>query len=349
MGVIRKIVSVLNKDREFYQAKYKYYEKLVCYIIIASYVTSFLYWCSDCWIAKDFLINSLIIKLSAFIALPIYVCIIKKCNKYTVGIISAYVVAHIITISTCMSVYTANGHENENLLVLEGMFIFLGLAAPKTYSKVFHSLFLIDILLTNLVIHYNNIETIIITHTIIIIATEVLIAYTERVYRDKYNIDLSINYIILHDNLTDAYNRNIFKSICYPDTNILNIESAGILILDIDFFKKINDTYGHDVGDEVLKTLAEILRHTIRSSDYLIRYGGEEFVIILNNVDRDILLDTGKRINNAVIKGLIKYRVTVSIGGCMYDDLTDYVSAIKLADEQLYYVKEHGRNNVKVV
>lgn len=258
---------------------------------------------------------------------------------------------HVVLILMCISIYILDNktHASEILIIFECIFAFIGIAAPKKYSVFFHSLILVDIGLTNVFNHYDSFYSMLITHFFIIISSEIIIFYMEKVYNDKYISNLQVNHILMHDQLTDAYNRNIFSTICHPGTNMLLVKNAGILILDIDFFKKINDTYGHDVGDEVLRTLAEVVRNTIRSSDYLIRYGGEEFVVILNNVNKDILLETGKRINQAVIEGLTKYRVTVSIGGCMYDELTDYVNAIKLADEQLYYVKEHGRNNVQVI
>lgn len=72
-------------------------------------------------------------------------------------------------------------------------------------------------------------------------------------------------------------------------------------------------------------------------------------VILQTDVNKEILVDTANRIKNAVQQELIDYSITVSIGGCMYDEVTDYNNAIKLADGQLYYIKQNGRNDIKIV
>ena len=151
------------------------------------------------------------------------------------------------------------------------------------------------------------------------------------------------------DPLTKAYNRNILNSI-----KTTNLKSALVMI-DIDHFKKVNDTYGHDVGDIILKELSSLVLNNIREQDMLIRLGGEEFLIILNNIDKKHILSKIEYLQNLIRKKEFdigdnkKLKITVSIGV----NLTPYkskniIEAIKKADEALYFVKKHGRNNYKV-
>lgn len=352
MSIDNDLKDLLQAQKyEFYQSKYDYYKQMVFFVIVLSSIASFFYWFSDCMLYGRIATETFIARAMIFVFLPFYIVISKKCKKYNIGIIAAYIMVHLIILCTCCAVYYLDNrsHANEGLMIIECIFIFIGMAAPKKYSLIFHSVIILDIICANFYIHYKDFYTILLLHIIFIVGIELSIYYLDKTFKDKYESTIQLTNIVLHDQLTGAYNRNIFSTLCHKNTKMLNLPNAGILILDIDFFKKINDTYGHDVGDIVLQKLAGVVNNTIRDTDYLIRYGGEEFVVILTNIDQVILEDTGWRINKEIQKELVKYNVTVSIGGCMYDELNDYTSIIKLADEQLYYVKQHGRNSVKII
>jgi diguanylate cyclase (GGDEF)-like protein len=118
--------------------------------------------------------------------------------------------------------------------------------------------------------------------------------------------------------------------------------------LDIDFFKKINDTYGHGAGDEVLQKLVKILSENVRNNDYVIRWGGEEFIILLPECNIYESYEVAERIRRSVENyedACCKF--TISVGLTRYDG-NDYNNSIKNADKALYYSKEHGRNKVSV-
>lgn len=352
MNLNASVNSIIKERKEeFYQSKYEYYEKMVFYLILTSSIASFFYWGTDCMLYGRIAWETLLPRASIFVFLAIYIVIVRKSNNYKLCIPAAYIMAHLVVFCTSWAVLHLENrtHANEGLMVIECIFIFLGFAAPKHYSILFHLWMLIDIIIADLFIHYDDFLTIIVLHFILIIGTEILIAYIEKVFQDRFVSNIRLNHVLLHDPLTGAYNRNIFKTICYPGTNMINIKNAGLLILDIDFFKKVNDTYGHDVGDVILQRLSKSVEGTIRSDDYLVRFGGEEFVVILSNVSKEILEDTAIRIKSAIQTELSDYSITVSIGGCMYDEVSDYSNSIKIADEQLYYVKQNGRNGIKVV
>lgn len=157
------------------------------------------------------------------------------------------------------------------------------------------------------------------------------------------------------DALTGLFNRKYLEDIIpkiSAQTNRLEVE-YGILMLDIDFFKVINDTYGHEVGDNAIKVVAQTLRDNIRESDIAIRYGGEEFMILLYNCDEDSIVNVAQKIrinfSRAEIPtgGITTIKKTLSIGISMYPkDTTNINKAIRYADLALYKAKNSGRNTV---
>jgi diguanylate cyclase (GGDEF)-like protein len=127
----------------------------------------------------------------------------------------------------------------------------------------------------------------------------------------------------------------------------------AVLMMDIDHFKKVNDTYGHPVGDQVLKEVARIISQNIRAgTDLMARYGGEEFVCMLADTDRARAGETAERIRESVAakvfeSGTARFQVTMSIGGAMYPgDSRHGHEILEKADKSLYRAKETGRNRM---
>ncbi|MEO0278313.1 MAG: GGDEF domain-containing protein [candidate division WOR-3 bacterium] len=156
------------------------------------------------------------------------------------------------------------------------------------------------------------------------------------------------------DALTGLYNRRFLEAMI--DNLVAQItrrESVlGILMCDLDFFKSVNDKYGHDAGDLVLKQTAEILKNNVRKSDFVIRFGGEEFLILLVDVSEGKSLDIAEKLRKEVEiydfkipQGIVKR--TISIGVSEFPIDTQMIwEAIKYADVALYKAKEFGRNRV---
>lgn len=126
----------------------------------------------------------------------------------------------------------------------------------------------------------------------------------------------------------------------------------AMIMVDIDHFKNLNDTYGHQTGDEVLKRVAAILRRAVRTHDLPARYGGEEFAIVLPETDMIGAVAVAERIRRSIENEVIEFggaviRKTASFGVSVYPDCADDMdSLIKSADVALYWSKEHGRNQV---
>lgn len=132
-------------------------------------------------------------------------------------------------------------------------------------------------------------------------------------------------------------------------------QDISILMLDIDFFKKVNDTYGHACGDAVLQQVAGIIADNVRSKDLAARYGGEEFVVLLNGVKADAALKIAERMRSTIETLDIEYEthhltVTISIGISEYDPARDAnaKALVERADQALYASKGNGRNRVTV-
>jgi diguanylate cyclase (GGDEF)-like protein len=158
----------------------------------------------------------------------------------------------------------------------------------------------------------------------------------------------------LRDPMTGLNNRRFLEE--YVETLVANVQRKkahlAILMLDLDYFKMVNDTHGHDAGDAVLKALAKVLKQTVRSSDMVIRYGGEEFLIILqeaegNNADRvaENIRIAVEAIKTQVAGVVIQKTISIGIADFPSDSDT-FWQAVKYADVALYRAKEEGRNRV---
>ena len=158
----------------------------------------------------------------------------------------------------------------------------------------------------------------------------------------------------LRDAMTGLHNRRFLEE--YTETLVAGTQrrktQMSILMLDLDFFKMVNDTYGHDAGDAVLKALAKVLSQSVRASDMVIRYGGEEFMIILQDTDGDGAGQVSEKIRAAVealkvqLAGTVLQK-TISIGYAVFPiDSDTFWQTVKYADVALYRAKETGRNRV---
>lgn len=177
--------------------------------------------------------------------------------------------------------------------------------------------------------------------------------YTERL---RTSVRASIEMAVT-DPLTGLYNRRYLEShLAHVIHNAVNRgRDIAVLMLDIDFFKTVNDTYGHDAGDRVLQELAGRIRGSIRSSDLACRTGGEEFVVVLTGTDLHTAERVGERVRKTVASKPFlvapgsPLNVTISMGvsglGGVEDGLEDLM---KRADQALYRAKREGRNRVSL-
>ena len=154
-----------------------------------------------------------------------------------------------------------------------------------------------------------------------------------------------------HDSLTQLYNNRTGKELIDRYLQAKDpYASCGMLVIDLDFFKNVNDRYGHLFGDKVLQEFARMLRTLFRSSDILVRFGGDEFVVFLKDIPNTTLLQKTRQLSESVQQVKFwenDYRMTCSIGACFLPENTAGYSFDQLfenADWALYQAKQNGRN-----
>ena len=157
------------------------------------------------------------------------------------------------------------------------------------------------------------------------------------------------------DGLTGLYNHRYFQEqMTNALENAKRYESNfSLIIIDIDYFKKFNDNYGHQCGDRVLRTVAQTLRKNVRATDIVCRYGGEEMSIILPNINKEDAIFTAEKLCKIIAEQEVQTtndkttNVTISLGVSTFpQDAQTTQEMIKTADERLYSAKENGRNRV---
>jgi diguanylate cyclase (GGDEF)-like protein len=154
------------------------------------------------------------------------------------------------------------------------------------------------------------------------------------------------------DDLTGLYNRSVLTNASRENEQRRSLTNENYaLLFDVDHFKRINDDFGHSIGDDVLKQLGKLMQAHSRTSDLAIRWGGEEFLIILKNCNKKDAMNKAEKLRKGVedcevLQSLVERPVTISIGVAQHMPETDLHDALVLADEHLYSAKESGRNKV---
>ncbi len=182
---------------------------------------------------------------------------------------------------------------------------------------------------------------------VITVVVLVLAHWTLRGYQSR------LEHMASTDKLTGAANRQMFDIIYRQQSRLADrrAETLALILFDIDHFKRVNDTHGHQVGDLVIAGVSDIVRGTIRASDTLCRWGGEEFLILLPDCDAPQAISLAEKVRKAVEDARINcgdrdLRVTISLGVTRIDRNEPRDAALKRADDALYDAKNGGRNKV---
>ncbi|MFL4471875.1 GGDEF domain-containing protein [Tateyamaria armeniaca] len=167
--------------------------------------------------------------------------------------------------------------------------------------------------------------------------------------RENVRLSVELRRLVERDRLTDVSTRDFFFARMAQKP-----EAYGMsLMVDIDFFKRVNDTYGHLTGDKVIAHVATLLQRAVSPEDIVCRFGGEEFVVFLADTDHSAGAATAERLRALVADSPIDeagttLRVTVSIGGSLKEAADNIETAIQRADDALYVAKNDGRNQVRM-
>ena len=185
--------------------------------------------------------------------------------------------------------------------------------------------------------------------------TDLLVA-SRRTMMDIRQEHQKMKNLAMEDKLTGLYNRRYFHSVMKKELNRARRYGAllSLILIDIDYFKKINDTFGHSVGDAVLKRLSKIFKDSARKVDIVFRYGGDEFAIVCPISGTRSARIFAERLRKTIEKKQLRYNrtkltVTISVGICKYTSVSSSIKKIvEGADKALYLAKQNGRNQVCV-
>ncbi len=173
--------------------------------------------------------------------------------------------------------------------------------------------------------------------------------------KEKERLQKELTHMAMYDALTDLLSRRALLEQAEIERQRAKRykRDLSLLMIDIDHFKKVNDTYGHLIGDVVLKEIAQTLQEQTRRSDFVGRYGGEEFLVILPETSLDKALILAEKLRRQVAElvipadGQVLKDITISIGATEYEDDPSIDEFINRSDKWLYAAKENGRNQVQ--
>ncbi len=329
------------KDRKYFDDKFDFYKKLQFYTVIVACLSNLMYISSDFDILGGFNQKILICRLIPIAFLPVYIILFGHTNlsTYFKQFLSffAFHLQHITTIVSCYYLGHTNHVCEGNITFMLVIFV-LGICSNIRFASVSMTLFWTCFLASSSVIQYQELSVTVTNMLPVAISIMILLMPLNNTYTKQYEYRNQVNFLAYHDWLTRLYSRNALQLFCYENTTILTRQNVSIAIIDIDNFKKINDSKGHTYGDQCLELLADIIRNILSKSDFAMRWGGEEFVLVINRKSNPF--ETAERIREQIHA---QTDFTVSIGLARYTGQALEQDVMK-ADEALYYAKYHGKN-----
>lgn len=339
---------------EFYKSKYRFYHWFSYWVAIISAVAMPAYFVSDCQLFGRIAWEALPGRFTPLLIVFFFSLLNKKTQNYKVIIPASYLTILSTLWCTIWVVYFLpdKTHFSEGSIIIQFLLFAVGFAAPWHYIVAASSIFFLSIIGTAPFIHYPNLDILISLNVPCLIGTMAAHFFLQKLYIKHFRTQQKLEYISMYDQLTGANNRNITRSLIKGNTTEFIDElrePLSIAMFDIDFFKKVNDNFGHANGDTVLKDFADIVKMNMRKEDRFIRWGGEEFILLMPNTTKDqaaIFIDDIRKQVADYKNGVCP--VTISAGISQYDGL-NYKTAIDRADQALYKAKDSGRNRIVII
>lgn len=347
---IRELRGV--EKEEFLQAKWDYFSQFTKMVVFFGCLSSILFFVSDCQLFNRMAWETLLPRLYILLPLALYMCLTQKVKDYKILSVASLMMCHAIMWCTIGAiVYLPDRtHASEGFIIMNLLFFGVSFGTPFIMGSVMYAGMLINIFVTNLFLHYENIDIMYSLNIPCILGIIAASYALDSVYLDNFLMKKQLEITMVTDALTGCFNRH--KLDFMIDNGCFNTEVGKplcIIMLDIDFFKHVNDSYGHEGGDTVLKFISKTLNATVRKTDKIIRWGGEEFLIILTNCDLNRGVEIAERIRQGIEDGNSGIcTVTVSMGIGKYEENTNYLDAIGDIDKALYIAKDTGRNRVVI-
>jgi diguanylate cyclase (GGDEF) domain len=350
MYFIKNIFELKGKYKDdFYQSKYEYYKKFNLGALAASSFAFIILIIVDWQISNSLNWGTVLCRFAVLIPLAAITFAYFKTTNYKIMATISFAMVHAIIWCNVWITSTLRdmSHANDGFIFMGFLLLLVSFSSPLLYSFIAQWGLVWDIIISDKIFHYNDFSVMVSFNCQVVILLNLINIIIGKVYYDQYINRKKLDLALLQDPLTQVYNRNKLNNLITINNDLTYISNnISILIIDIDHFKVVNDTYGHNEGDHILQFIAQSIKSTVRKQDIVIRWGGEEFIVILINCTLEGAVVNAEMIRKniaAADNGICK--VTVSIGVAKHDGGNCF-ETIKNADNALYQAKREGRNKV---
>ena len=341
--ILIPVVIPKEKKGDFYQSKYDHFKNLTLWVVTVSCIVEMTFFVSDCSAVLGFSKDTFLPRFAVLIPLILYLIAFRYVSSYKVMTPFSYIMVHACMLSVIWVGHNIRNITNlrESFLLMTLMLLVVGISAPRRMHVFFHVLMIGEFVLAYFYAGLTGIDTFISLDGAALVSVCAFEYIFENAYAEQYNTQKKLEDISLHDQLTGAFNRTKLKMLCMEDTEELVFKNAGFILLDINDFKKINENFGHDTGDRIIKELYKGITICTRLDDVCIRMGGEQFLILVPNQGLARTKEIGERIRGYVAKATdFPCTFKVSVGVAIYKG-GDYHVTINLADKALRFAKEN--------
>jgi diguanylate cyclase (GGDEF)-like protein len=347
-NLIRDYRGMSGREKQtYYQTKCDYYQYFVQMALVLTCIVSLTFLVSDYKLNQSDIWPTLIPRLSILPALAVYLLILRKDRSSRLKVFMDYLLSHLIVIATIWAIFHLQDrvHASEGFTMMNLIFLTIGYCSSPGDCILSYIIFFLEILISNQFNHYSNLDVIMSLQIPCAIAVVLGQVSLNMVYLDHYKMECQLQKSLNLDPLTQVFNRHKLEEMIQDNKIIHADEPLSLAMIDIDFFKVVNDTYGHYVGDETLIYLGRKLKEKAGEHDMVIRFGGEEFIVLMNHctpeeafqrIDSfrgEIEKDTNSPVPFQISAGIAEYK-------------GNFHKAVLKVDYALYQAKKRGRNQV---
>lgn len=350
MTMWKSVRGLSQKDRkDFLNYKCSYYQFFIRIALVVTCFAEVGFLISDIYLNDGEVLPTLIPRVSVLLPLLFYMFLEPRARGYRWKTFLNYALGECNVLATIWAVFhlKVKTHFAEGSFCMNLIFLVVGIGSSTLMCVCNYLVFFAEILVTNLFVHYESMSILMslnIPAAVAVIFAQIMLTYASF---DAWQMDRRLRHLVDTDPMTHAGNRSLLEQIVQDNQLVHVTGPVSLIMLDVDHFKKINDTGGHATGDQVLIFLAQKLGENTRSRDQVIRYGGDEFLIILHNCTPEGCLQYMKRVRQSIQNDhQAPAHFTISCGICTYDG--DFQRSLKCADSALYEVKKSGRNGQMV-
>ncbi len=331
----------------FYQHKCEYYQFFIKLILVMASFASLTYLVSDYQLNGNTILPTLIPRTFVLVPLFLYIMLEPKAESYKAKAFLNYLLLNLIVFATIWSVYhlEIKTHFSEGATIMNFIFLMCCLGARPCYGLMGYGVFFAEILISHQFNHYENLDVILSLNVPCCVGIMFVHCILNLGEFERYLTSRKLEHALITDPLTTVYNRHRMNQLLENNQIISDQEQISLIMLDVDYFKAINDTHGHFAGDQVLHFLGTTLMQEIPESGTVIRFGGEEFIIILPGFLPEEAYEKAEEIRVKIAtseESPFNFHVSAGVAG--YNG--DFDKAVKAADHALYHAKETGRNRV---